>query len=209
MHSKRLALIAACIAMAFGATTKAQQAGQSAPSVRSTTPYNVQGLSTSPVTYLDRMAWSNFLSCIVRQNAQGLTQPRYYLFFVPGGVQTIGEQYRQAENIKDDISRGPYPGNLMAFGGPDPKATALAVSGAFKGAATTYPMTNVVVLFIGRKSDETRLANLIEPRGATFRFVDIMSATCSAAEASVSTPVGITVFPPPPPPPPPPPRPAN
>jgi hypothetical protein len=207
MLSKPIAFIAACIALALGTTAKGQQVGQLDPDTTSPASISLRGLPKSPHTRSDNIAWSNFLICVTRQNAQGMTAPRFYEFFIPGGndAQSIDARDRQRSNLEDDLTRGIRPGNLIAFGGPDAEATTATVSRAFKDTATTYPMTNVTVVVIGRKSDETQLAHLISQRGATLRFVDAATATCPAAAASVPTPMGSAIFPPSPPPEPPPP----
>jgi hypothetical protein len=210
MFGKPLVLVATCIVFALGTTANAQQIGQLNPDTTSPTAFSLQGLSMSPQSLPERMAWSRFLSCVTRQNAQGMTASRFYLFYIPGGSdeQAVAARQRQESNLEDIISRGVLPGNLIAFGGPDAGATTQVVSRAFSEAPSKYPLTNVTVVVIDRKADESQLGNLIKPRGATFRLVDLTTATCSAAAASATAPAGNAIFPPPAPPlpPPPPPR---
>jgi hypothetical protein len=206
MLGKPFVLIATCIAFALGTSAMAQQVGQLNPDPTSPAAFSLQSLPMPPQSLSERMAWSKFLSCVTRQNAQGMTASRFYLFYIPGGSdeQAISARERQTSNLEDVISRGVLPGNLIAFGGPDADATTKVVSRAFNEASSKYPLTNVTVVVIGRKADEPQLGNMIKPRGATFRLVDLTTATCPATVASTTTPAGNAIFPPPPPPPPPP-----
>lgn len=202
MLSKSLSLIAAGIALTLGIALKGQ--GNDQMNLATTLPPtpNHQGSISAPVDPGDTIAWRNYLTCITRNNSQGMVASRFYLYFIPGGSndQAGSERVRQIENVKDVLVRGVQPGNLLAFGGPDADITAKVVTKLFSETTSRASIKNVIVVVIGHKSDETRLVNLIESRNAIARFIDVTTATCSAAEASAITPWGMALLPPPVPP---------
>jgi len=70
------------------------------------------------------------------------------------------------------VARGVLPGNLMAFAGPVSATTADLVVAAFKD-AKPGTFKGVIVVFIGDQADQQRVADVVNPSGATFRFVQM------------------------------------
>jgi hypothetical protein len=82
MFGKPFSLMIACIALTFGIAANAQQVGQLNPAVSSPSPLN-QGMSRAPSSPDDHVAWYSFLSCVTRENSQGMTTSRFYVYFIP------------------------------------------------------------------------------------------------------------------------------
>ncbi len=127
-----------------------------------------------PTDLNDSKAWNAYLGQLVQANLQGMKAPQPYAYMVTPG-QTEDQQAqnaRQLQGVQDTVARGVLPGNLLAFGGPSSAATSEFVIDAFKN-ATPGSFKDVIVVFIGDKADEQKVADAMKPTGATFRFVEM------------------------------------
>lgn len=166
---RKFALIAA-IALAAGlvlggcsqGSDQDQQASQQAKAI------------TKPASITDAKGWNAYLGQLVQKNLQGMAAQQPYAYLVtPGQTDDDKAQNdRQLQNVQDAVARGVLPGNLMAFAGPVSATTADLVVAAFKD-AKPGTFKDVIVVFIGDKADEQRVADVVNPTGATFRFVQM------------------------------------
>lgn len=122
---------------------------------------------------LQRACYSH-LQQLVQNNIQGMTANRPYAYLVPAGNagSIISQRQRQLDSVTGVVLRGVTPGNLLAFGGPSSTATANLMISAFKQ-AQPGSMKGVIVLFIGDKADKARVAAVVKPTDATYRFVQM------------------------------------
>lgn len=127
-----------------------------------------------PTDINDSQAWNAYLGQLVQANLQGMKAPQPYAYMVTPGVteDQQAQNGRQLQGVQDTVARGVLPGNLLAFGGPSSAATSEFVIDAFKN-ATAGSFKDVIVVFIGDKADEQRVADALKPSGATFRFVQM------------------------------------
>jgi len=129
---------------------------------------------TKPTSITDAKGWNAYLGQLVQKNLQGMAAQQPYAYLVtPGQTDDDKAQNdRQLQNVQDAVARGVLPGNLMAFAGPVSATTADLVVAAFKD-AKPGTFKGVIVVFIGDKADEQRVADVVNPTGATFRFVQM------------------------------------
>jgi hypothetical protein len=129
-------------------------------------------VATKPTSLSDHKAWNAYLGQLVQNNMQGMSAPQPYAYLVTAGVtdEDKAQNDRQLQSVQDTVARGVLPGNLLAFAGPDSGKTADLVTSAFKD-AKPGSFKDVIVVFIGDKTDEQRVADVLKPTGATFRFV--------------------------------------
>lgn len=122
----------------------------------------------------DTKGWNAYLGPIVVKNMEGMTaaQPFAYMVKAPINDEAKADNARQLEAVEQVVSRGVTGGNLLAFAGPDSTATADLLIAAFQ-TAKPNSFKNVIVLFVGDKADEPRVAEVLKPTGATFRFVEL------------------------------------
>ena len=122
----------------------------------------------------DSKGWNAYLGQIVQKNMQGMSANQPYAYMVTAGAtdEAKAQNDRQLQSVQDTVARGVLPGNLLAFGGPSSAATSEFVIDAFKN-ATPGSFKDVIVVFIGDKADEQRVADAMKPTGATFRFVEM------------------------------------
>ncbi len=127
-----------------------------------------------PTDVNDSKAWNNYLGQLVQANLQGMKAPSPYAYMVTPGLteEQQAQNARQLQGVQDTVARGVLPGNLLAFGGPSSTATSEFVIDAFKD-ANPGSFKDVIVVFIGDKADEQRVADAMKPSGATFRFVEM------------------------------------
>lgn len=134
----------------------------------------VQETVTMPSDPADTPAWKKYLASIVMQNMQGVKTNRPYMYFIPAGdsEKAVSDRANQLENVRGVVSRGVLPGNMMAFGGPDPKITAdFAVQSFENAGAGTFK--DVVVLIVGNPADADRVKAALTPSGAEVRFSEM------------------------------------
>jgi Prokaryotic membrane lipoprotein lipid attachment site len=126
-----------------------------------------------PTNPADKTAWKQYLVSVVTANMQGVKTNHPYMYFVPGGDDDAAKADRQnqLDNVKNVVARGVLPGNLMAFGGPDSKATADIIVQAFAG-AQAGALKDVIVLFIGAAGDLDTVKQAVTASGAEVRFVE-------------------------------------
>lgn len=129
---------------------------------------------TRPTDMNDTQAWNAYLAQLLRGNLKGMTADRPYAYLIPAGDTDAAKdaRQRQLDSISDTVARGVLPGNLLGFAGPDSAKTADVIAQAFQGAKPNS-FKGVIVLFIGDQADEQRVADVIKPTGATFRFVQM------------------------------------
>lgn len=122
----------------------------------------------------DTKGWNAYLGPIVVKNMEGMTaaQPFAYMVKAPVSDEAKADNARQLEAVQQVVSRGVTGGNLLAFAGPDSTTTADLLIAAFQ-TAKPNSFKNVIVLFVGDKADEARVAEVLKPTGATFRFVEL------------------------------------
>ncbi|MGB8716918.1 MAG: hypothetical protein WCD66_11245 [Rhodanobacteraceae bacterium] len=128
---------------------------------------------TKPASAANKAGWKNFLIAEVRQHMDGVTS-KPFLYFVPGGDDGADRSARenQQQKASDDVARTVLAGTMLAYGGPSSAKTADLIIQAFDG-AKPGAFNGVIVLFIGDKADEQRVADAIAPSGATLRFVQM------------------------------------
>ncbi|HWU78182.1 MAG TPA: hypothetical protein VN043_16910 [Rhodanobacter sp.] len=127
-----------------------------------------------PTDPADSKGWNAYLGQLVQNNLQGMKANQPYAYMVTAGTtdDSKAQNARQLQSVQDTVARGVLPGNLLAFGGPVSATTADFVITAFKG-ANPGSFKDVIVVFIGDKADEQRVADALKPTGATFRFVEM------------------------------------
>jgi len=126
----------------------------------------------------DKPGWQKYLSAQVtkymRDNQATVKTNHPYMYYIPAGdsaeVQSARQQ--QLNNVSDVVARGVLPGNLMAFGGPDSKATADLTIEAFKG-ANEGAFKGATVLFIGAPADQDRVKDGLAKSGADYKFIEM------------------------------------
>lgn len=127
-----------------------------------------------PAASADDAAWQKYLVSVVTRNMQGIKTNHPFMYYVPAGDSQAAQDERksQLDNVGNAVARGVLPGNMLAFGGPDSKATADLIVDAFKD-ANSGSFTNVVVLFAGASADQQRVQDAIAKSGAELRFVEM------------------------------------
>ncbi|MEO8673501.1 MAG: hypothetical protein ABI411_19480 [Tahibacter sp.] len=156
----------------FGAMTVFALSACNKPEEAATAPVVVEvKMPTDPA---DTAAWKRYLVDVVKRNLAGVTSSSPYMYYVPGGTDTASQDARinQLENVKTVVERTVLPGNMMAFGGPDSTLTSGLILDAFKE-AKAGAFKGVVILFVGAAADQQRVADMITPTGATYRFVEM------------------------------------
>ena len=158
-----VAAIALTATLALSACNKQDGDQQSAEQVQQ---------APKPTDLNDSKAWNAYLGQIVQKNMQGMSanQPYAYMVTAASTDEQKAQNQRQLESVQDTVARGVLPGNLLAFGGPVSATTADLIVAAFKD-AKPGSFKDVIVLFIGDQTDEQRVADVLKPTGATFRFV--------------------------------------
>lgn len=127
---------------------------------------------TKPTSAADAEGWQQYLSYLVKNNMQGMTASRPYVYYVPAGDDPTSQSqyFNQLDNVRTTVARTVLAGNLMAFGGPSSAKTANLIVDAFKG-ASPGSFEGVIVLFMGDEADRARVEQALAPSGATYRFV--------------------------------------
>ncbi|MBS0486582.1 MAG: hypothetical protein JSS13_04520 [Proteobacteria bacterium] len=127
-----------------------------------------------PAAGADDAAWQKYLVSVVTRNMQGVKTNHPFMYYVPAGDSMAAEDARksQLDNVGATVARGVLPGNMLAFGGPDSKATADLIVEAFAN-ANDGSFKNVVVLFAGAAADQQRVQDAIAKSGAELRFVEM------------------------------------
>jgi hypothetical protein len=127
-----------------------------------------------PTDPTDAKGWNTYLGQLVQSNLQGMKANQPYAYMVTAGNtdESKAQNARQLQSVQDTVARGVLPGNLLAFGGPVSATTGDFVITAFKG-ANAGSFKDVIVLFIGDKADQQRVADTLKPTGATFHFVEM------------------------------------
>lgn len=127
-----------------------------------------------PAAGADDAAWQKYLVSVVTRNMQGVKTNHPFMYYVPAGDSMAAEDARksQLDNVGTTVARGVLPGNMLAFGGPDSKATADLIVEAFAN-ANDGSFKNVVVLFAGAAADQQRVQDAIAKSGAELRFVEM------------------------------------
>jgi hypothetical protein len=195
MREKRWSLAAACVGCALAmSAVGAQNARQHGSAPAGAVVLNV----IKPSSPGDMHGWNRYLSGIVRQNSQGVSADRTFLYFVPaGGTEAEEARQRQVSTVQDRLAHRVPPGNLIAFGGPDSDASADFVVNAFRNAPADA-CRGSIVLFIGEPADETRVADAVQASGGTLRFADMSGPTYLLGSASAQAPTPVFILPPPP-----------
>jgi hypothetical protein len=131
---------------------------------------------TRPAADAGKAAWQAYLGQVLQTGnyMKGMTGDRPYVYYVASGSddQAAAERQRQLENVSNRIAIGILPGYLVAFAGPSSSTTADLIGQAFQG-AKPGSLNKVIVVFIGDKADEQRVADVVKPTGAIFRFAQM------------------------------------
>ncbi len=131
---------------------------------------------TRPTSPDNKAAWQAYLGQILQSGdlMKGMSGDRPFVYYVsPGDDDNAqAERERQLDNITGTIARGVLPGTLLAFAGPSSSKTADLLVAAFK-TAQPGSLNKVIVVYIGDKADEQRVADVVKPTGAIFRFAQM------------------------------------
>jgi hypothetical protein len=152
--------------------------GQSDEDKRKAAEAAAQAAANAPVPLpapgADDATWQKYLVSVVTRNMQGVKTSHPFMYYVPAGDTQAAQDARQSQlnNVSDTVARSVLPGNMLAFGGPDSKATADLIVDAFKG-AKDGSFQNVVVLFAGAAADQDRVKDALAKSGAEYRFVEM------------------------------------
>lgn len=127
---------------------------------------------SKPTDPNDSKAWNAYFGSIVTKNMQGMTAPQPFPYMVPAGDgdDANAVRGRQLQAVQDTVARGVLPGNMLVFAGPDSGKTADFVTTAFKD-AKPGSFKDVIVLVIGDAADQERVNTVLQPTGATVRYV--------------------------------------
>ena len=127
-----------------------------------------------PAANADKAAWQKYLSNVVTRNMQGVKTNSPFMYYVPAGdsADVLDARNNQLNSVADAVARGVLPGNMMAFGGPDSKATADLVVDAFSK-SRDGSFKGVVILFVGAAADQDRVKEAVAKSGAEFRFYEM------------------------------------
>ena len=127
----------------------------------------------APSDPADDRAWEMYAAEMVKRNMQGVSE-RTFNYYLPGrdADDYEGQYQRQLETVQGVLYRTVLPGNMLTFVSPDSEkmadmvveAAALAPVDALKG---------VRVLFIGRASDNERVAEALAHTNADYVFVSV------------------------------------
>jgi len=170
-HSIRILILAFCTALSISACSGDDDAAKKAAAAKAAQPTAPVAMPTDAKN-VD--AWKAYLKDVVIHNMDGVQTRSPYMYFVPSGDDADVKSARenQLDNVKNVVGRGVLPGNMMAFGGPDSKATADLILAAFQG-AKAGSMKNVRFLFIGTADDSARVKAVVDPTGVDFRNVEM------------------------------------
>lgn len=129
---------------------------------------------TKPTNPNDTEAWQKYLAQVLGQHLQGMTASRPFPYLIPAGASTTAKEgrQRQLDNVTGVVLRGVTPGNLLAFAGPSSTDTADLILKAFEQ-VPPGSMKGVIVLYIGDQADKARVAAVVKPTGAEYRFVQM------------------------------------
>lgn len=116
----------------------------------------------------DSMAWRLYMTEVVKRHMEGVTESPFMYFLPASDSEDYQGVYdRQLENVANVVSRTVLPGNMLAFGSPDPEKMAQLIEAAFQGAAPDS-MKDVRILFIGSVEQGERVRAAVQPTGAIF-----------------------------------------
>lgn len=121
----------------------------------------------------DLAGWKTYMTGVVKNNMGGV-RSRPFVYFVPAGDDDTAkeEAQRQLEGVQDVVLRGVLPGNMLAFGGPDPAKVATLVTEGFKDVRPNS-MKGVKILVVAAAADEQRIRDVLAPGGGDFIFVSL------------------------------------
>jgi len=141
---------------------------------QSTEQQAAQPAVSKPTDPNDSKAWNAYLGAIVQKNMQGMTAAQPYPYLVPAGEgdDANAVRERQLQNVQDTVARGVLPGNMLVFAGPNSGKTADFVTEAFKDAKPGQ-FKDVIILVIGDAADKDRVTTVLQPTGATVRYVNM------------------------------------
>jgi len=121
-------------------------------------------------------AWMAYLSQVIGQNMDGITE-RTFNYFLPAGTDPAeidGPYSRMLLDVQAAVQRGVLPGNMLSFSSPDSTLMADLVVAAFTGEGIRETaLKGTRVLFIGQAKDESRVRQAVLATGAEFRFVEV------------------------------------
>lgn len=125
----------------------------------------------APAKLTDDAGWQAYYGDVVDRNSKNIegTASPFYLP-APGGPDYDDQYGRQLQGVSDALERGVLPGNMLAFMSPDSTKMADLVVAAF-GKASPGSLKKVTVLFIGKPVDNDRVKAVVEPTGASYKFV--------------------------------------
>lgn len=116
----------------------------------------------------DSLAWRMYMTEVVKRHMDGVSESPFMYFLPSADSEDFQGLYdRQLENIAAVVSRTVLPGNMLAFGSPDPAKMADLIEAAFQGAPADS-MKDVRVLFIGTPEQGERVRAAVELTGAVF-----------------------------------------
>ncbi len=128
---------------------------------------------TRPAETASKAEWQAYLGQVLQSGdyMKGMQGDQPYVYYVDAGNDdtAVAERQRQLDNVSDRIAIGVLPGYLIAFAGPSSSTTADVITQAFQD-AKPGSLNKVIVVFIGDQADEQRVADVVKPTGAIFRF---------------------------------------
>jgi len=179
-NSIRILFLAAAATFALSACgpNEAEQEKAAADAANAQRLAAEQAALVLPKSADDKTAWQKYLGAQVtkfmRENPNAVKSGHPYMYYVPAGTDQAAMDARQNQlnNVSDPIARGVLPGNMMAFGGPDSKATSDLMVDAFKS-ANDGSFKGAVVMFIGAQADSDRVKDAVAKSAADYRFVEM------------------------------------
>lgn len=161
MKTTHRLLLVAALTLPFAVACKKEEA----PTAK------VEKAAVPVPTTSDENAWNEYITDVVRRNAEGAFNVYAYTLPAPDAADFQGSYDRQLGEAQMAVMRGGVEGTLIAFGSPDSaKSGDLAVAAFSKAAPDS--MKGVKVLFIGNATDNTRVEAAVKPSGATYQFVE-------------------------------------
>lgn len=125
--------------------------------------------ATAPSNPADTVAWKTYLSAVVKKIVPADQSKRIFATFLENAASEELKA-RTLENVKNFIGRGIAEGTLILFASPDSEQMAAFIELAFAEPPKPDMLKGISVIFIGKATEQERVAAAIAPWGATLVF---------------------------------------